>query len=134
MKKSFKLSNSIHQISSYTFLWILYRTEISLKQNERNLTTEILKPKNIRVNLKGGGQANVAVFNLEAMILSLILDENLMHPNNIAEGYDIFTGKGSDPDVFMVKSTLGMHGNQPENIFCGDDPSNMPLAVVVFGD
>ncbi len=34
------------------------------------------------MNLKGGGQANVAVFNLEAMILSLVLDENLMHPNN----------------------------------------------------
>ncbi len=57
-----------------------------------------MKPKHFLVNLKGGGQANVAVFNLEVMSLSLVLDENLMHPDIIAEGYDIFTGKGSQPD------------------------------------
>jgi hypothetical protein len=32
------------------------------------------------------------------MILSPVLDGNLMHSDNIAEGYDIFTGKGSQPD------------------------------------
>jgi hypothetical protein len=69
----------------------LQKRNLFLKKKERNLSTTILKSKDILVNLKGGGQANVAVFNLEAMILSLVLDENLMHPDNIAEGYDIFT-------------------------------------------
>jgi hypothetical protein len=36
--------------------------------------------------------------------------------------------------MFMVKSTLGMHGTRPGNFFCGDDPRNMPLALVIFGD
>ncbi len=62
-----------------------------------NLSTEIFKPKDVLVNLKGGGQANISVFNLESMILSLVLDDNLMHSDNTAEGYDIFTGKGGQP-------------------------------------
>ena len=86
------------------------------------------------MNLKGGGQANVAVFNLEAMILSLVLDENLMHPNNIAEGYDIFTGKGSQPDYLYGEIHIWDAWDQARQHFCGDDPSNMPLAHVIFGD
>ena len=38
------------------------------------------------------------MFNLEAMILSLVLDENFTHPDNIAEGYDLYTGKVIGPD------------------------------------
>ncbi len=86
------------------------------------------------MNLKGGGQANVAVFNLDAMILSLVLDENLMHPNNIAEGYDIFTGKGSQPDDINGEIHTGDAWEPARQHFCGDDPRNMPLALVIFGD
>ncbi len=86
------------------------------------------------MNLRGGGQANVVVFNLEVMILSLLLDENLMHPNNIAEGYDIFTGKGSEPDDFYGEIHTGDAWEPARKHFCGDDPSNMPLALVGFGD
>jgi hypothetical protein len=134
MTKSFKLSNSIHQIRSYTFLWILYKTESLSKKIERNLNTKILKPKDILVKLKGEGQANVAVFNLEAMILSLVLDENLMHPNNIAEGYDIFAGKGSEPDDFYGEIHTGDAWEPARKHFCSNHPRNMPLALVVFGD
>jgi hypothetical protein len=105
-----------------------------LKKIKRNLNTKILKPKDILVKLKGGGQANVAVFNLEAMILSLILDENLMHPDNIAERYDIFTGKGSEPDDFHGEIHTGDAWKPARKHFCSDGPSNMPLALVVFGD
>jgi hypothetical protein len=68
------------------------------------------------------------------MILSLVLDENLMHHNNIAEGYDIFTGKGSEPDDFYGEIHTGDAWEPARKHFCGDDPSNMPLALVVFGD
>ena len=50
------------------------------------------------MNLSGGVQATVSVLNLKAMLLSLLLDDNLMRPENLAEGYNIFTGKGSQPD------------------------------------
>ncbi len=104
------------------------------KKIERNLSTTILKPKDILVNLKGGGQANVAVFNLEAMILSLVLDEILMHHDNIAEGYDIFTGKGSQPDDVYGEIHTGDAWKPAWQHFCGDDSINMPLALVFFGD
>ncbi len=134
-EKSFMLSNSIHQIRCYTFsLDTLKKRNLFLKKIVRNLSTTILKPKDILVNLKGGGQANVAVFNLEAMILSLVLDENLMHPNNIAEEYDIFTGKGSQPDDVYGEIHTGDAWEPARQHFCGDDPSNMPLALVIFGD
>jgi hypothetical protein len=76
----------------------LQNRHVFLKKIERNLSTKIFKPKDIIVNLKGGGQSNVAIFNLEAMILSLVLDDNLMHSDNITEEYHIFTGKGGQPD------------------------------------
>jgi hypothetical protein len=75
-----------------------------------------------------------SIFNLEAMILSLVLDENLMHSNNIAEGYCIFTGKGSQPDDIYGKIHTGDAWEPARQHFCGDDPSNMSLALVIFGD
>ncbi len=51
------------------------------------------------------------MFNLEAMILSLVLDENFTHPDNIAEGYDLYTGKVIGPDNHYVKFTLEMLGS-----------------------
>jgi hypothetical protein len=76
----------------------------------RYVLNGILKPKDILVNLNGGRQASVAVFNLEAMILSLVLDDRFMHPDNIADGYDLFTGKSMDLTIIMVKFTQEMHG------------------------
>ena len=69
-----------------------------LNKIERDLLSTLLKPKDILVNLNGERQASVAVFNLEAMILSLVLDDRFMHPGNIADGYDLFTGKVNGPD------------------------------------
>jgi hypothetical protein len=55
----------------------------------------------------------------EAMILSLVLDENLMHPDNIAEGYDIFTGKGSQPDDIYGEIHTGDAWEPVRQHFCG---------------
>jgi len=49
-----------------------------LKKIERNIDTYQLKPRDIIVNISGGVQANISVFNLKVMILSLLLDDNLM--------------------------------------------------------
>ena len=40
-----------------------------------------------------GSNATVSVFDIDHMILSLITDESLMAEDNLADGYDIFTGK-----------------------------------------
>jgi hypothetical protein len=123
-------SNQMLHFSSDT----LQNRNLFLKIIKRNLSTAILKPKDILVNLKRGGQDNVADFNLKAMILSLILDENLMHPNNLAEGYDIFIGKGSQPDDIYGEIHTVDAWEPARQHFCGDDLCNMPLALVIFGD
>ena len=112
----------------------LQNRHVFLKKIERNLSTEIFKPKDVLVKLKGGGQANVSIFNLEAMILSLVLDDNLMHSDNIAEGYDIFTGKGGQPDDVYGEIHTGDAWEPARQHFCGDDQSNIPLALIIFGD
>jgi len=72
-----------------------------LKKIERNLATHQLKPRDTIVNLSGGDQATVSVFDLKAMILSLLLNDNIMRQENFAEGYDVFTGKGTQlEDVY----------------------------------
>ena len=105
-----------------------------LTKIERDLSSTILKPKDILVNLNGGRQASVAVFNLEAMILSLVLDDRFMHPDNIADGYDLFTGKVNGPDNHYGEIHTGDAWIPARNHFCGEHPNNMPLALVIFGD
>ena len=60
-----------------------------------------LKHKDVEVNLSSGGVASVAVYDLETMIMSLLMDERLMKPENIAPGYDLFTGK-SEGDIHQL--------------------------------
>jgi len=116
--------------SSYN---LLNRTPF-LNKIERDLSSTILKPKDILVNLNGGRQASVAVFNLEAMILSLVLDDRFMHPDNIADGYDLFTGKINGPDNHYGEIHTGDAWIPARNHFCGEHPNNMPIALVIFGD
>ena len=79
--------------------------------------TKTLKHKDVNVPLELEGYAVTPVFDLEAQIMSLLLDESLMHPDNLAEGYDIFTGKRLVPVFIMERYILVTHGNRPANIF-----------------
>jgi hypothetical protein len=97
--------------------------------------TESLKHKDVNVPLELGGYAVTPVFDLEAQIMSLLLDESLMHPDNLAEGYDIFTGKATGPCLHYGEIHTGDAWEPARKHFCGDDyTSNMPVALVVFGD
>ena len=46
----------------------------------------------MNVTLSDGTDATVSLFDIEHMILSLLSDESLMKDENLAPGYDIFTG------------------------------------------
>ena len=60
---------------------------------EKIMDVSKLNHEDVEVNLSSGGVASVAVYDLEAMIMSLLTDERLMKPENIAPAYDLFTGK-----------------------------------------
>jgi hypothetical protein len=87
------------------------------------------------VSLSLDGSAIVAVFDLKAMILSLLLDESIMHPDNIADGDGIFTGKVTSPDDHSGEIHTGDAWEPACKHCCGDNhPNNIPIALLVFGD
>ena len=51
---------------------------------EKSLEVSKLKHRDVKVKLSSGGVASVAVFDLEAMIMSLLTDKRLMSMENFA--------------------------------------------------
>ena len=71
-----------------------------------------LKHRDVEVKLSSDGVASVAVFDLEAMIVSLLTDERLMSMENFAEGLNVLTGKPEGANNDLGESTQVMHGSQ----------------------
>ena len=55
-----------------------------------------MKPKDIDVKLTSGATATVSMFDLQAMILSLLSDDTLTKEENLADGYNHLTGYRTD--------------------------------------
>jgi hypothetical protein len=64
-----------------------------MKKLEKSLEVSALKHDDVEVKLSSGGVASVSVFDLEAMITSLLTNKRLMTEENFADGLNIFTGK-----------------------------------------
>jgi len=101
---------------------------------EKIMDVSKLNHEDVEVNLSSGGVASVAVYDLEAMIMSLLTDERLMKPENIAPAYDLFTGKSVGHVHHLGEIQSGDAWEPARQRFCGDDPHNMPLGLVVFAD
>ena len=104
---------------------------------ERTMNTSSLKHDDVIVNLTSGTAATVSVFNLEAMIMSMLSDDQIMNPKNIAQGYNLFTGKsveGQGQDDVYGEIHTGDIWDETVDRFCGNHPQNMPLGLVIFGD
>ncbi len=54
--------------------------------------TQSLRPTNVSVKLHNGTHVTVPVFDIKSMIINLLNDQTLMNKQNLAEGYNIFTG------------------------------------------
>ncbi len=80
--------------------------------------------------LATSGSATVVVFNLEAMVMSLLLDKSIMHPDNIDQGYNLLTEKPIGPNDKYGEVHTGDAWAPARQYFCGDyTPNhNMPLA------
>ena len=82
---------------------------------EKTFQTEGLKPTHENILLSDGSHATITIFDIEYMILSLLTDDHLMKDDNLAEGYDLFTGKtdNNHPHTtkIMGRFTPGMLGN-----------------------
>ena len=105
-----------------------------LKQLEKTFKCEKLKATDVEVPLHHGGTCTVPVFDLEAQILSLLMDDELMKPHNLAPGYDVCTGKASNESTVYSEIHTGKAWEPARKHYCGNVSSNMPIALVVFGD
>ena len=108
-----------------------------LQKVQNDFETTHLKPKHVPVTLSNGTKATVSLFDIEFMILSLLTDETLMKKENMAEGYDIFTGI-VDPNHPANQNYGEVHTGDAwepaRKHFCGDEHAHMPISLIVFGD
>jgi hypothetical protein len=96
-----------------------------------------LAPEYAQVRLTDHSIATVPVFDARAMILSLLHDPALMKKENIADGYNIFTGEEWDDEA--CNNNYGeIHTGDawtPARLrYCGIECKYMPIALVLFGD
>ena len=82
-----------------------------VKKLESNMQTKSLRPKDVTVKLTCDRTATVVVFDIEAMIMSLLQDEHLMKPENLAPDYDYTQASPRQPTTpFMERCIQGMTG------------------------
>ena len=96
-----------------------------------------LTPKHVPVTLSNGTKVTVSLVDIEFMILSLLTDETLMKKENMAKGYDIFTGI-VDPNHPANHNYGEVHTGDAwepaRKHYCGNEHAHMPISLIVFGD
>jgi len=125
-------SNTSNNMLPFSTNLLLTRNHFMAKLKKMDVSK--LNHEDVEVNLSSGGVASVAVYDLEAMIMSLMMDKRLMNPENIAPGCDLFTGKSVGDIHHLGEIHTGDTWEPAHQRFCGDDPHNMPLGLVVFAD
>ena len=112
----------------------LMNRESFLKKLETCLDSTSLKPHDVTVNLAKGVMATVTVFDLHDIILLLLFDKSLMKSKHMVEGYDLLTGKVDRTPTHIGEIHIGDAWEEARAYFCGDNPNNMPIGLVLFGD
>lgn len=105
-----------------------------IKSLEETFKSQKMKPEDVTVKLSHGKQTTVSVFDIEAMIVSLLTDETLMKEENLAEGYDLHSGRSTVECTHYGEIHTGDAWEPARKHYCGDYPQNMPIALVIFGD
>ena len=125
---------SSEDFASYTKIM---KRDVFLSQTVKLFNTSEWKPTYGAVRLHDNALVTVPVFNMKAMILSILHDPLLMRSENFSEGYDVFTGN-VDPDCKANQCYGEIHTGDAwmpaRNKFCGTLGDYMPLAIVIFGD
>ena len=104
---------------------------------KKDFKTKSLKPKHVNVTLSDGTEATVSLFDIEHMILSLLSDESLMKDENLALGYDIFTGDVDENHSHNQKYGeihTGITSGKVHDHYCGTKGKKMPIFLIIFGD
>ena len=104
--------------------------------SEKMFNIQSLQPIHGNVTLCNNTAVTVPVFDAQAMILSLLHDPTIMKKENLAPGYDIFTGAVDDSECNNCYGEIhkGDRWAPALTRHCGKDGLYMPIALVLFGD
>ena len=107
-----------------------------MEYSEKVFNIESLKPIYGNVKLCNNTVVTVPVFDAQSMILSLLHNPLIMKEENLAPGYDIFTGKLNDSECNELYGELHTRDRWLPALthHCGTNGEFMPVALVVFGD
>jgi len=95
----------------------------------------VLEPQLHQVTLFDASTVTVPVFDVKAVILSILHDPKLMRQQNFAPGYDIFTGKSTESsNLYLNEIHTGSLWNTARDFHCGTNTDHFPLALVCFYD
>jgi len=115
----------------------LPKRESFIEKTERMFKSQNMRPHHINVTLSDKSVATLALFDLEVMIKSLLMDDTLMKEENLAEGYNIYSGR-VDKHHPSNKNYGEVHTGDAwipaRNRFCGKRGEHMPIGLIVFGD
>ena len=103
---------------------------------EKMFNIQSFQPIHGNVTLCNNTAVTVPVFDAQAMILSLLHNPMIMKKENIAPGYEIFTGTVDDSECNNVYGEMhtGDRWAPALTQHCGKDGAYMPVALVLFGD
>jgi hypothetical protein len=99
---------------------------------------EGLQPTIVKVPVKTMTEAyaSVPVFNMKVVLEKMLCDPTLMRDENIAEGYDLFTGKPKHDasTVYYDEVHSGRRWEEARKRFCGENDKAFPLGLIIFYD
>jgi hypothetical protein len=115
---------------------LLHRRQF-LEKMENSFSTSDLKPTYGSVLLTNNTMVTVPVFDMKAMILSIVHDQELMRKENFAPGLDIFTGEvdgGYEGNLNYGEFHTGDRWKPAVKRIVGTSKKYMPFGIIVFGD
>ena len=95
-----------------------------------------LRPVNKQVTLHDGNQVSLPVFDARSMIMDLLTNPELMRKENIAEGYNVFTGdidNNHPSNLNYGEIHTGDEWIPARDRYCQSE-DDMPVGIVIFGD
>jgi len=133
-----RLFNEYIESPEFNRMTMLRPRQQFMAQTEQMFQINRLKPTYSGVRLTDNTVATVPVFDAEAMILSLLHDPILFRKENLAEGYDIFTGYELDSNNKCNDAYGEIHTGdawtRALTRYCGTEGKYMPIALLIFGD
>jgi hypothetical protein len=89
------------------------------------------KAKLVGLTRRGGTSIGVVVFDTMEVLMSMMEDERIVCPSNIAKGYNFWDGTTTESNVYREIHT-GDLWNPTRPAYVGNDPDKLPVPLIGF--